>query len=305
MYRCNLTLSDTWWIGVGDDSLISPLCFMIHIHAHRSMLSENPTVNCCGILQHYTTFQYHAHHPYHTRIRRRPPFMASSNQCVVLQGVKYDDDQDNEDQKFYGASPKQGKRKRRRNRAKQIMYDDTAADTKLESSINILLRPISIVGYQLPAIYILADIIAINTLPTITWALTNIFFCVYFILGWSLVGDEDDENSANEGNNYPDDGNDNVRSGILPVASCLGAIVSGALLSPQGLVKMDSDSLSWSSLTAIISTLSVFGVGLALLSKEVKDLGNEEQRLEIKDKDDREVRNEKMLMDQWDDDLAS
>ena len=156
----------------------------------------------------------------------------------------------------------------------------------------------------MPAIYILADIIAINTLPTITWALTNIFFCVYFILGWSLVGDEDDENSAN-GNNYPDDGNDNVRSGTLPFASCLGAIVSGALLSPQGLVKMDSDSLSWSSLTAIISTLSVFGVGLALLGKEVKDLGNEEQRLEIKDKDDREVRNEKMLMDQWDDDLAS
>ena len=274
------------------------------------MLSENPTVNCCGILQHYTTsFQYHAHHPYHTRVRGRPPFMASSNQYVVLQGVKYDDDQDNEEQTFYGASPispKQGKRKRRRNRAKQIMYDDdTAADTKLKSSINILLQPITIFGYQLPAIYILADIIAINTLPTITWALTNIFFFVYFILGWSLVGDEDYENSVN-GNNYPDDGNDNVRSGILPVASCLGAIVSGALLSPQGLVKMDSDSLSsWSSLTAIISTLSVFGVGLALLSKEVKDLGNEEQRLEIKDKEDREVRNEKMLMDQWDDDLAS
>ena len=269
------------------------------------MLSENPTVNCCGILQHYTTFQYHAHHPYHKRVRRRPPFTPSSNQYVVFQGVNYDDGQDDNGE-FYVA-PKQGKRKRRRNRAKQIMYDDdTAADTKLESSINILLQPISIVGYQLPAIYVLADIIAINTLPTITWALTNIFFCVYFILGWSLVGDEDYENSANKGNNYPDDGNDNVRSGILPVASCLGALVSGALLSPQGLVKMDSDSLSsWSSLTAIISTLSVFGVGLALLNKEVKDLGNEEQRLEIKDKDDREVRNEKMLMDQWDDDLAS
>ena len=188
----------------------------------------------------------------------------------------------------------------------QTIDNDNVAAQLLESSINFLLAPIPIFEYRLPIVIPVASLLAFTVIPSVTWVLSTVFFCIYFFLGNALIGgDSDDVGSIIEGNDIQnnvkefDEEEDNEYTEIiLPLGAYAGAIASAALLSPQGLVMENDSILSFASPFVAIS----FGLGLVLLM-QVKELGNEEQKLEMKERQDGVIRNEKSRMDSWDDEL--
>ena len=201
--------------------------------------------------------------------------------------------------------------RKNKNQSINKVNDDYIPPRMLESTTNFLLQPIPIFSYRLPLIYILVNIIAITTLPTITWTLTTILFCLYFALGWTIVGDSDNVDASfflgekEDENQYAYlneevDTIDNVRMGILPFASFVGAIASGALLSPQGLV-MDSESISLFPVASII----IMSIPLLALLGEMKELSREELRLDMKQTRQLLVSEERKRMDLWDHDLKA
>ena len=226
--------------------------------------------------------------------------------CHILQGGKEDDKRWDYDEKQVNIDPplQEGNRMRKnkrknKNQSINIVNDDYTPPSLLESTTNFLLQPIQIFSYQLPLIYLIVNIILITTLPTITWILSTILFCLYFALGWEILGDSNNvDKKRKDENQYEEDTEENVRMGILPFASFAGAVASGTILSPQGLV-MDNESI-------IAYIVFVFGIGiglLALLLGETKELSKEELLLDIKQSEHRLVRDEREKMDLWDNDL--
>ena len=80
----------------------------------------------------------------------------------------------------------------------------------------------------------------------------------------------------------------------------MGAIASGALLSPQGLV-MDSGSISLFPVASII----IMSIPLLALIGETKELSREELRLDMKQTRQLLVSEERKKMDLWDQDLKA
>ena len=221
---------------------------------------------------------------------------------IILQGGKEDEKRWDYDEKQVNIDPplQEGNRMRKnKKRSINIVNDDYIPPSVLESTTNFLLQPIQIFSYQLPLIYLLVIVILITTLPTITWILSTILFCLYFTLGWEILGDSNNvDKKRKDENQYEEDTEENVRMGILPFASFAGAVASGMILSPQGLV-MDNESM-------IASIIFVFGIGiglLALLLGETKELSKEELLLDIKQSEHLLVRDEREKMDLWDNDL--
>ena len=253
---------------------------------------------------------FHTQPNYQSRYKHRRKYTASH----ILQGRKEDDNRWDYDEKQVNIDPplQEGNRMRKnKKRSINIVNDDYTPPSSLESTTNFLLQPIPIFSYQLPLIYLLVNIIGVTTLPTITWILTTILFCLYFALGWTILGDSNNVDTSfflgekeNENQyaylNEEEDTIDNVRMGILPFASYVGAIASGALLSPQGLV-MDSESISLFPVASII----IMSIPLLALLGETKEMSREELRLDMKQTRQLLVSEERKKMDLWDHDLKA
>lgn len=265
--------------------------------------------NChASISLHSTAFRTQPN--YQSQYKHKRKYTASH----ILQGMKEDDNRWDYDEKQINIDPplQEGNRMRKnKKRLINIVNDDYIPPSALESTTNFLLQPIPIFSYQLKLIYLLVNIIAITTLPTITGILTTILFCLYFALGWTILGDSNNVDTSfflgekeNENQyaylNEEEDTIDNVRMGTLPFASFVGAIASGALLSPQGLV-MDSGSISLFPVASII----IMSIPLLALIGETKELSREELRLDMKQTRQLLVSEERKKMDLWDHDLKA
>ena len=234
---------------------------------------------------------------------------------MLLRRNTGDNDRDRRDEKQRSDDapppPQKGRRRTRNNRDNVPNIEDGNGVVQLlESSLNVLTAPVAIFSYQLPIVYPLTIFVAINIVPLSTWVLSTVFFAIYLWLGTAVLSEPTGAENGIGGNN-----NQNgmlIESGgeaddkdvgieILPLAAFAASGASAALLSPQGLV-MKSES--WFS--DYISTFSLSAVLLAFgwaLFTDVRTLGDKEELLEIKERQERVVRGERRRMDQWDEDL--
>ena len=232
----------------------------------------------------------------------------SRSQSFIYQSKR----EDGEDDRFYGKTdasgrlpPPQNRRTRNKNKANNfspVVKEESGLVQLLESSINVLTTPIPVFGYNLPIVYPAMIIFGLNFIPPTTWVLSTALFGIYLWLGMKIVIDPDNQSYLGEnGYNIESEKYDEEDVELFPLVAFSGAVASAALVSPQGLLM---ESTSWfSEVTSTISLVTIsVAFGLALLS-DVKGIGDAEEQLEVKERQDQVIRNELRRMDKWDDDL--
>eukprot|EP00579_Thalassiosira_antarctica_P015437 CAMPEP_0201941892 /NCGR_PEP_ID=MMETSP0903-20130614/47943_1 /ASSEMBLY_ACC=CAM_ASM_000552 /TAXON_ID=420261 /ORGANISM="Thalassiosira antarctica, Strain CCMP982" /LENGTH=304 /DNA_ID=CAMNT_0048484085 /DNA_START=52 /DNA_END=966 /DNA_ORIENTATION=+ len=227
---------------------------------------------------------------------------------TLLQSGKDDNRWEKQDDE---PSSRTRRRKRRSdsdvNYTQQTIDDGNIAAQLLESSISFLSQPVPIPFFanrSLPLVYPLSTLLAVAILPPVTGGLLVLSFGVYLSLGTALAGDSVNSGSVigerkDNQNEYLDEHDEaGEDEGVLPLAAFTGAIASAALLSPQGLAS-GGESLS------LTSPVGLFGLGLGLLTivLGIKEMGDEEQLWEERERRDGVVRDERRRMDRWDEEL--
>lgn len=174
-----------------------------------------------------------------------------------------------------------------------IRKDENVPLSFVESLTTFLLRPISLGTGEntiivLPLAYIGSLTLSVLVLPYTTWILLVLFNGVYVTLGNTII--EDDKKVY-----YVDNGDTN--NGIIPLAAFTGALASAALLSPNGLV---SDINA--SILSPVAIVTLFLAGLAVFVG-VRNTADDEIRWRENDFREDRIREERYLMDLWDDEI--
>lgn len=114
----------------------------------------------------------------------------------------------------------------------------------------------------------------------------------------SNVGERGDD--QNEGEYFGEYEDEIGGREILPLAAFASAFASAALLSPQGLVS-GSVEQTYSPVSAV--GLFLVGLGGMALLAGIGELGDDDERLEERERKESVLRDEMMLMGEWDDEL--
>lgn len=193
-----------------------------------------------------------------------------------------------------------------------INTDKNIALTILESSASFIFRRISLPSalsllpggqdkIEVPLVYILSVVISAAIISLTTWILLTAFFGIYLALGTVLMEEYDDLDNNfdqdNDGKEMDVNIQEEKHNGLIPLIAFLGALASAALLSPQGLSSKASFSLA-SPLAVIVLLLG----GLVVLMG-IKDVREDELKLEEGDIRESRLREEKRRMDLWDDEI--
>ena len=163
----------------------------------------------------------------------------------------------------------------------------------VESLTTFLLRPISLrtgenTNIVLSLAYIGSLVLSVLVLPFTTWILLVLFNGVYVTLGNTIIEDDKKGYYVN---------NEDTYNGIIPLAAFAGALASAALLSPDGLVSDNN-----ASILSPIAIVTLFLAGLAVFVG-VRNTANDEIRWRENDFREDRIREERYLMDLWDDEI--
>lgn len=151
----------------------------------------------------------------------------------------------------------------------------------------------------MPTIYPLGLIAAFAFLPPITSTMIVLFFGLYLALLLPILAEYDDVISLDEQND-----DDDERKIVAPSVSFMGAVASAALLSPQGLIVPNEKGLLSSAVPSYyLFAVLVVALGGYVLLQGVNETAKDTRQWEGEEMDALSEKEERSVMNQWDDEL--